>query len=123
MQSYILLILSILMPMVWYSHSRGNRSSDLNEKLPDKYLIKNKRLIAYFGNPKDKIAIWSVILHFIHLCLFFLVLFLYILFWINGAIYSYLVSYIAILVYLCVSIIISLPIIIFSLIILKKYIY
>lgn len=121
MSSYVLLILSIILPLLWYSYARGSRGASLNSKIPEKYLIKNRTLILYFGNPKNRIKFWSAILHFVHMLLLLIVFIFYILFWINPSTYDILVSYKILFIYIIISAIITIPIIITDIIITKKY--
>ena len=121
LQTYILLILATFMSLLWYSASRGNRSSSLNKKLPEKYLIKNKVILAYLGKPKDRVTKFTFSLHLVHMILLIGVIILYIIFWAGGISYSFLNSYLIYCIYISISMLFTFPIMIFNLVVVKKY--
>lgn len=83
MEDYILLLISIFSVVFTYSIARNNKGSVLYNQFPDKFLIKNRFILNYLFNPKNKVTIWFFVLHLMQLGAFFLVIILYILYWTN----------------------------------------
>ena len=105
MPLYLLLIFSILMLISTYFIARSHKWSELYHLFPEKYLIKNKFILAYLAHPKNKVPIWLFVWHCTDILAFLVILILYIILWINNSTYNLLTSYWSMLtyfIYLCV---------------------
>lgn len=99
MPLYLLLIFSILMLILTYSITRNDKWSMLFYMLPEKYLIKNKFILAYLLHPKNKVPIWLFVWHCANIVAFIVIFILYVLLWINNSTYNLLTSYWSMLTY------------------------
>lgn len=99
MPVYLLLISSILMLIFTYFIARNHKWSELYYLFPEKYLIKNKFVLAYLAHPKNRVPIWLFAWHFANIIAFVVIFVLYIILWINNSTYNLLSSYWSILVY------------------------
>ena len=93
MYIYLLLLFSIVITTFTYFIARNNKWSMLYYLFPEKYLIKNKLILKYLFNPKDKVPIWLWFLHLSQLFFLFIIFAIYIAFWINKLFISILSSY------------------------------
>lgn len=81
METYYLLIISFGFAVITYFIARSFKSSMLFYLFPEKYLIKNKHILRYLMNPKDRVPISLFILHLSNLIPFLIIFILYILAW------------------------------------------
>ena len=88
METYLLLIISFGIAVVTYFDARSFKWSMLFYLFPEKYLIKNKRILRYLMNPKNRVPISLFILHLSNLIPFLIILILYILAWCGVLPYS-----------------------------------
>lgn len=88
MEAHILLILSFVMAVTTYSIARNFKWSMLFYLFPEKYLIKNKHILRYLMNPKNRVPISLFILHLSNLIPFLIIFILYILAWCGVLPYS-----------------------------------
>ena len=88
METYLLLILSFGIAVATYFSVRSFKSSTLFYLFPEKYLIKNKHILRYLMNPKNRVPISLFIYHLSNMISFLIIFILYILAWCGVLPYS-----------------------------------